>query len=123
MDNEPSGPTRAEEFDDNYIDSYSHFHIHEEMLRDTVRTLAYRDAMYKNPEVFNGKVWCARMVVRRLQGGLWQAILREYSRRVLGKGRNYVYIETDNEGLFELVNARGDQRSSFVLMPRLHIVL
>lgn len=51
-----SWPTRAEEFDDNYIDSYSHYSIHEEMLRDTVRTLAYRDAMYKNPEVFAGKV-------------------------------------------------------------------
>jgi hypothetical protein len=89
MDNEASGPTRAEEFDDNYIDSYSHFHIHEEMLRDTVRTLAYRDAMYKNPEVFNGKVWCPRMVVRRVQGGLWQAILRDIRRRVVEDGRSW----------------------------------
>lgn len=26
------------------------------MLRDTVRTEAYRDAMYKNPDTFKGKV-------------------------------------------------------------------
>ena len=30
-----------------YFDSYSHYGIHEEMLKDEVRTLAYRDALLK----------------------------------------------------------------------------
>ncbi|GIQ92715.1 protein arginine N-methyltransferase, partial [Kipferlia bialata] len=30
---------------DYYFDSYSHPGIHEEMLRDEIRTLAYQDAM------------------------------------------------------------------------------
>ena len=39
-----------------YFQSYAHWGIHLEMLRDTVRTEAYRDAMYRNPETFKGKV-------------------------------------------------------------------
>lgn len=38
-----------------YFDSYSHFHIHEEMLRDSVRTLCYREAIELNPKAFHGK--------------------------------------------------------------------
>lgn len=41
---------------DYYFDSYSHFGIHEEMLKDTVRTETYRDAIVKNPHLFEGKV-------------------------------------------------------------------
>ena len=33
---------------DYYFASYSHFQIHEDMLKDEVRTLAYRDAIVKN---------------------------------------------------------------------------
>ncbi|ESQ50338.1 hypothetical protein EUTSA_v10002025mg [Eutrema salsugineum] len=33
---------------DYYFDSYSHFGIHEEMLKDVVRTKCYRDVIYKN---------------------------------------------------------------------------
>ncbi len=40
---------------DYYFDSYSHYGIHAEMLGDTQRTLAYRDAIKKNPELFEGK--------------------------------------------------------------------
>jgi len=40
---------------DYYTDSYAHFGIHEEMLKDKVRTLSYRDAMYKNKHLFKGK--------------------------------------------------------------------
>ena len=40
-----------------YIDGYSGLSIHEEMLRDTVRTCAYRDFMYKNADqLFRDKV-------------------------------------------------------------------
>lgn len=41
---------------DYYFDSYSHFGIHEEMLKDEVRTMAYRNAIYRNRHLFEGKV-------------------------------------------------------------------
>ncbi|TIC12187.1 hypothetical protein E3Q14_01865 [Wallemia mellicola] len=41
---------------DYYADSYSHFGIHEEMLKDTVRTLSYRNAIFSNSEAFKDKV-------------------------------------------------------------------
>ncbi|CAL1278341.1 unnamed protein product [Larinioides sclopetarius] len=40
---------------DYYFDSYAHFGIHEEMLKDEVRTLTYRNAMYHNKHLFRGK--------------------------------------------------------------------
>ncbi|KAH7108011.1 S-adenosyl-L-methionine-dependent methyltransferase [Auriculariales sp. MPI-PUGE-AT-0066] len=40
---------------DYYADSYAHFGIHEEMLKDTVRTTSYRNAMYNNKHLFKGK--------------------------------------------------------------------
>lgn len=39
-----------------YFSSYDHFGIHEEMLKDTSRTLAYRQAMYKNKDLFKDKI-------------------------------------------------------------------
>lgn len=41
---------------DYYFDSYAHFGIHEEMLKDEVRTLTYRNSMYHNRHLFQGKV-------------------------------------------------------------------
>lgn len=41
---------------DYYADSYAHFGIHEEMLKDTVRTLSYRNAIQQNPHLFKDKV-------------------------------------------------------------------
>jgi len=41
---------------DYYFDSYSHFGIHEEMLKDEVRTLAYKNAIMRNKHLFEGKV-------------------------------------------------------------------
>ncbi|KAL7976317.1 hypothetical protein Chor_002536 [Crotalus horridus] len=41
---------------DYYFDSYAHFGIHEEMLKDEVRTLTYRNSMYHNKHVFKEKV-------------------------------------------------------------------
>lgn len=39
-----------------YFSSYDHFGIHEEMLKDQTRTLAYRSAIYQNANLFKGKV-------------------------------------------------------------------
>ena len=41
---------------DYYFDSYAHFGIHEEMLKDEVRTVTYRNAMYHNRHLFKDKV-------------------------------------------------------------------
>mmetsp|Transcript_22057 Transcript_22057/g.33091 ORF Transcript_22057/g.33091 Transcript_22057/m.33091 type:complete len:399 (-) Transcript_22057:118-1314(-) len=41
---------------DYYFDSYSHHGIHEEMLKDEVRTKTYQMAILKNRHLFNGKI-------------------------------------------------------------------
>lgn len=41
---------------DYYFDSYGHFGIHEEMLKDTVRTKTYQNAIYQNAFLFKDKV-------------------------------------------------------------------
>jgi len=55
-----SAGAAAEENDltsaDYYADSYAHFGIHEEMLKDTVRTETYMQAMLKNKHLFKDKV-------------------------------------------------------------------
>ncbi|CAH1799963.1 unnamed protein product [Owenia fusiformis] len=42
--------------DGSYVDGYSHFGIHQEMLQDRIRTESYRDFIYANKELFKGKV-------------------------------------------------------------------
>eukprot|EP00002_Diphylleia_rotans_P028120 TRINITY_DN5671_c0_g1_i1.p1 TRINITY_DN5671_c0_g1~~TRINITY_DN5671_c0_g1_i1.p1 ORF type:complete len:339 (+),score=89.23 TRINITY_DN5671_c0_g1_i1:69-1085(+) len=41
---------------DYYFDSYSHFGIHEEMLKDDVRTRSYQKSIYQNKHLFEGKI-------------------------------------------------------------------
>jgi protein arginine N-methyltransferase 1 len=41
---------------DYYFDSYAHFGIHEEMLKDEVRTLTYRNSMVNNTHLFKDKI-------------------------------------------------------------------
>ncbi|KAK4713570.1 hypothetical protein R3W88_019477 [Solanum pinnatisectum] len=41
---------------DYYFDSYSHFGIHEEMLKDVVRTKTYQNVIYKNSFLVKDKV-------------------------------------------------------------------
>jgi type I protein arginine methyltransferase len=41
---------------DYYFGSYSSFHIHEEMLKDSVRTRTYQRAIEDNPEDFKDKI-------------------------------------------------------------------
>jgi protein arginine N-methyltransferase 1 len=38
------------------LDSYNHHGIHEEMLKDDVRTRSYRDSIYQNRHLFKDKV-------------------------------------------------------------------
>ncbi|OTF81087.1 arginine N-methyltransferase 3-like protein, partial [Euroglyphus maynei] len=44
-----------EQSDSEYMDSYSHFSIHHQMLADKARTLAYQDAIIENSTLFIGK--------------------------------------------------------------------
>lgn len=41
---------------DYYFDSYAHFGIHEEMLKDAVRTRAYQRAIERNPHLIRDKI-------------------------------------------------------------------
>jgi protein arginine N-methyltransferase 1 len=41
--------------EDYYFDAYAHFEIHEEMLKDEVRTRSYMDAILNNRHLFKGK--------------------------------------------------------------------
>ncbi|XP_076471327.1 protein arginine N-methyltransferase 1-like [Babylonia areolata] len=56
-DAKPNGQIPADEMTskDYYFDSYAHFGIHEEMLKDEVRTRTYRNSMYYNKHLFKGK--------------------------------------------------------------------
>jgi len=39
-----------------YFNSYSNLNIHEEMLKDSVRTLTYKNAIMNNAHIFKDKV-------------------------------------------------------------------
>lgn len=54
MDNTTKDDKKASS--DYYFDSYSHFGIHEEMLKDSVRTESYRKAIQLNPGLFKDKI-------------------------------------------------------------------
>eukprot|EP01054_Gregarina_sp_Poly1_P007482 Gregarina_sp_Poly_1__7481@NODE_416_length_8734_cov_134_157609_g338_i0_p4_GENE_NODE_416_length_8734_cov_134_157609_g338_i0NODE_416_length_8734_cov_134_157609_g338_i0_p4_ORF_typecomplete_len390_score55_90PrmA/PF06325_13/6_7e24Methyltransf_25/PF13649_6/1_1e03Methyltransf_25/PF13649_6/1_3e14Methyltransf_25/PF13649_6/1_7e03Methyltransf_31/PF13847_6/3_9e12MTS/PF05175_14/3_3e12PRMT5/PF05185_16/9_3e12CMAS/PF02353_20/1_8e10Methyltransf_16/PF10294_9/3e10Cons_hypoth95/PF03602_15/2_1e09Methyltransf_23/PF134 len=45
-----------EKSSDYYFNSYAHFGIHEDMLKDSVRTGAYRRAIVDNPHLFKDKI-------------------------------------------------------------------
>lgn len=50
-----SAEVKAKTSADYYFDSYSHFGIHEEMLKDKVRTDAYMKSIVNNAHLFKGK--------------------------------------------------------------------
>eukprot|EP00884_Botryococcus_braunii_P021362 jgi/Botrbrau1/790/Bobra.0181s0043.1 len=53
-----NGQTRQEDMTaaDYYAQSYAHFGIHEEMLKDTVRTRSYQQAILRNRHLFEGAI-------------------------------------------------------------------
>ena len=56
MHHNPSNSQDKQEKQDPYFDSYSHYYIHEEMLKDTVRTNSYQRAILQNHKFFANKV-------------------------------------------------------------------
>lgn len=44
------------DYEQHYFNSYDHYGIHEEMLQDNVRTLAYCNAIFQNRDIFKDKV-------------------------------------------------------------------
>ncbi|KAL1897567.1 Vesicle-mediated ER to Golgi transport protein [Ceratocystis pirilliformis] len=54
--NVKSGPAIPRSIDNNYFESYAGYDIHETMLKDTVRTEAYRDFVYSNKQIFKDKI-------------------------------------------------------------------
>jgi protein arginine N-methyltransferase 1 len=51
-----TGDTASKTTKDYYFDSYSRFGIHEEMIKDEVRTNAYMNAIERNAHLFKDKV-------------------------------------------------------------------
>jgi hypothetical protein len=73
--------------EDYYFDAYAHFEIHEEMLKDEVRTRSYMDAILNNRHLFKGKtvldgLWDGYFVDVCCQSGCspsyWCGLLRHY---------------------------------------------
>ncbi|CUM68164.1 uncharacterized protein PRCAT00005881001 [Priceomyces carsonii] len=82
-----------------YFSSYDHFGIHEEMLKDTARTLSYRSAMYKNKQLFKDKIV--------LDVGCGTGILSMFAAKA---GAKHVYaVDMSNiiEKAREIVNLNG----------------
>ncbi|MCJ1440673.1 MAG: type I protein arginine N-methyltransferase Rmt1 [Stictis urceolatum] len=48
--------TKMDHSEVHYFNSYNHHGIHEEMLKDEVRTKSYRDAIYQNKHIFKDKI-------------------------------------------------------------------
>lgn len=79
----------VKEIDSGYFGSYAGFHIHEDMLKDRVRTEAYRDFIEGNPELFKDKIV--------MDVGCGTSILSMFAIRA---GAKHV-IAIDNSGIIE----------------------
>ena len=55
-DENQEGDAKKEPESDYYFDSYAQISIHEEMIKDSIRTNAYKDAILKNKHLFKDKV-------------------------------------------------------------------
>ncbi|KAJ2961861.1 hypothetical protein NQZ79_g2923 [Umbelopsis isabellina] len=90
-----NSPSMAEHQDDNnyYFNSYAQNDIHEQMLKDTVRTEGYRDFIYDNKDVFKDKVV--------LDIGCGTGILSMFAARAGAK----TVISVDNSAIIEKARA------------------
>jgi protein arginine N-methyltransferase 1 len=49
-------PMHSNDPTDLYFDSYSHYYIHEEMIKDKIRTKSYEMAIISNQDILRGKI-------------------------------------------------------------------
>lgn len=101
---------------DYYFDSYAHFGIHEEMLKDEVRTLSYRNSMYHNSHLFQDKVV--------LDIGCGTGILSMFAAKAGAKKVIGIEYSSIIEHTERIVKANGLDKSKsaflFLLLYRLH---
>lgn len=91
--NTPSGGPQDDTDDDPYFSTYAHFSIHEEMLKDKVRTESYRDMMYENESAFRD-----RLV---LDLGCGTGILSMFAVKA---GAKHVYAVDQSEVLYQAMD-------------------
>ena len=89
---------------DYYFDSYAHFGIHEEMLKDEVRTMSYRNSMRENKHLFKNKivldVGCGTGILSMFAAkagaakviGVDMSSIVEYARKIVEVGYIEVYL-------------------------------
>ncbi|KAM3069642.1 Ribosomal protein arginine N-methyltransferase rmt3 [Clarireedia jacksonii] len=118
----PSVPEKEEKRDDDshYFSSYSYNDIHETMLKDTVRTDAYRDFIYNHKSIFAGKtvldvgcgtgilsMFCAKAGAARVIGVDNSAIIEKARENIYNNG--FADKITLLKGKVEEVNLPVDQ--------------
>ncbi|XP_041443897.1 protein arginine N-methyltransferase 8 isoform X3 [Xenopus laevis] len=113
---------------DYYFDSYAHFGIHEEMLKDEVRTLTYRNSMYHNKHVFKDKVvldvgsgtgilsmFAAKAGARKVYG-IECSSVSDYSEKII-KANHLDNIITIFRGKVEEVELPVDKKPGGLMFP------
>lgn len=103
------------ELHDYYFGSYSSFHIHEEMLKDSVRTRTYQRSIEDNPEDFKDKIV--------LDIGCGTGILSIFAARA---GAKHVYaVENAEIAIFarEIIKKNGLESKITVLKGKMEEVV
>lgn len=96
---EPEETKEKKSSKDYYFDSYSHFGIHEEMLKDEVRTRSYMKAILSNKHLFKDKVvldvgcgtgilsmFCAKAGAKHVYGVDMASIIKQATQIVEANG-------------------------------------
>ncbi|KAI4167175.1 MAG: hypothetical protein LQ343_007422, partial [Gyalolechia ehrenbergii] len=97
-----------------YFNSYNHHGIHEEMLKDEVRTKSYRDAIYQNKHLFKDKTV--------LDVGCGTAILSMFAVRAGAKHVIGVDMSTIIEKAQEIVDVNGMSNKITLLQGKMEEV-
>ncbi|GAB5585425.1 hypothetical protein Unana1_00325 [Umbelopsis nana] len=97
-----SSPALADHKDDGnyYFNSYAQNDIHEQMLKDQVRTEGYRDFIYENKDVFKDKVWRRIWDPQR-----WSSLISVDNSAIIEKARANVK-ENGLDGIIILLQGR-----------------
>ena len=85
---------------DYYFDSYSHFSIHEEMLKDGIRTKAYKNSIMKNQHLFQDKivldVGSGTGVLSIFAGIFFTNLAKAGAKHVYGIEKANIYLHSQN---------------------------